>query len=113
MRPPTSLSGAGGASTVAEVAVTGTPAILVPWSAAAEDHQTANVRWLANQDAAVHLPERDLAGLGRAIEALRQQPDRLAELASNARAAGAIHRRGELGALIERVALPEPAKTGQ
>ena len=41
------LVGRGGASTVHEVAVTGTPAILVPWSGAAEDHQTANVRWLA------------------------------------------------------------------
>ena len=107
------LVGRGGASTVAEVAVTGTPSILVPWSGAAEDHQTANVRWLADQSAAVHLPEADLRRLGQAIDALRDQPDRLADLARNARAAGAVHRRGQLGALIERVALPEPAKTGQ
>ena len=51
------LVGRGGASTVAEVAVTGTPAILVPWSGAAEDHQTLNVRWLADQGGAVLLPE--------------------------------------------------------
>ena len=43
------LVGRGGASTVAEVAVTGTPAVLVPWSGAAEDHQTLNVRWLSDQ----------------------------------------------------------------
>jgi UDP-N-acetylglucosamine--N-acetylmuramyl-(pentapeptide) pyrophosphoryl-undecaprenol N-acetylglucosamine transferase len=108
------LIGRGGASTVAEVAVTGTPSILVPWSGAAEDHQTANVRWLAEHGAAVHLAEDDLSGgLGRAIDALRDQPDRLADLARNALAAGAVHRRGELGALIERIALPEPANTGQ
>jgi undecaprenyldiphospho-muramoylpentapeptide beta-N-acetylglucosaminyltransferase len=107
------LVGRGGASTVAEVAVTGTPSILVPWPAAAEDHQTANVRWLADQDAAVLLAEANLSGLGGAIDSLRDQPDRLVELARNARAAGSVHRRGELGALIERVALPEPAKTGQ
>ena len=40
--------GRGGASTVHEVAVTGVPAILVPWTGAAEDHQTANVAWLAD-----------------------------------------------------------------
>ena len=59
------LIGRGGASTVVEVAVTGTPSILVPWAASAEDHQTLNVRWLADQGAAVLLAERDLARLGR------------------------------------------------
>ena len=37
------LVGRGGAGTVAEVAVTGTPAVLVPWAGSAEDHQTLNV----------------------------------------------------------------------
>ncbi len=60
------LVGRGGASTVAEVAVTGTPAILVPWSGAAEDHQTLNVRWLSDQGAAILLPEPELAALGDA-----------------------------------------------
>ena len=50
--------GRGGASTVHEVAATGVPAILVPWSGAAEDHQTANVAWLADGGGAVLLPER-------------------------------------------------------
>ena len=40
------LVGRGGASTVHEVAVTGTPAVLVPWAASADDHQTDNVEWL-------------------------------------------------------------------
>jgi UDP-N-acetylglucosamine--N-acetylmuramyl-(pentapeptide) pyrophosphoryl-undecaprenol N-acetylglucosamine transferase len=107
------LVGRGGASTVAEVAVTGTPAILVPWAAAAEDHQTANVRWLADQGAAVHLGEAHLDGLGLAIEGLRRNPARLAGLGRNALAAGAVHRGGALGALIERVALPDPAEPSQ
>ncbi|NNE13063.1 MAG: glycosyltransferase, partial [Ilumatobacter sp.] len=51
------LVGRGGASTVNEVAVTGTPAILVPWAASAEDHQTANVRWLSDVGGAVHVEE--------------------------------------------------------
>ena len=50
------LIGRGGASTVHEVAVTGIPAILVPWSGAAEDHQTANVAVARRQGAARAAP---------------------------------------------------------
>jgi UDP-N-acetylglucosamine:LPS N-acetylglucosamine transferase len=107
------LVGRGGASTVAEVAVTGTPSVLVPWAGAAEDHQTGNVRWLADQGGAVHLPEAQLDALAAAVDGLRASPERLAELSRNAAAAGAVHRRGALGALIERVALPEPAQPDQ
>ena len=63
------LVGRGGATTVAEVAVTGIPAILVPWAGAAEDHQTGNVRWLADAGAAVLLAETDVTRLGAEIEA--------------------------------------------
>ena len=106
------LVGRGGASTVAEVAVTGTPSILVPWPAAAEDHQTDNVRWLADQGAAVHLPRpSSTASAGASTSCAPTRATR--RLARNARAAGAVHRRGALGALIERVALPEPARAGQ
>jgi UDP-N-acetylglucosamine:LPS N-acetylglucosamine transferase len=107
------LVGRGGASTVAEVAVTGTPAILVPWPAAAEDHQTGNVRWLADQGAAEHLPESQLGRLGALVDQLRGDPGRLATLAIRAFAAGAANRRGALGALIDGVALPDRAITGQ
>jgi UDP-N-acetylglucosamine--N-acetylmuramyl-(pentapeptide) pyrophosphoryl-undecaprenol N-acetylglucosamine transferase len=107
------LVGRGGASTVAEVAVTGTPSILVPWSAAADDHQTGNVRWLADQGATEHLPGSQLDRLGPLIEQLRADPSRLATLASRAYAAGAVNRRGALGALVEGVALPGRDVTGQ
>ncbi len=101
------LVGRGGASTVAEVAVTGTPAILVPWAGAAEDHQTANVRWLADQGAAILLPESELPILGATIERLRAAPDERARLADAARAAGHVHRSGALVDVIARTALPE------
>lgn len=107
------LVGRGGASTVAEVAVTGMPAILVPWAASAEDHQTANVRWLADTGGAVLLPEASLGRLAVAIDELRDDPDAAAELGRNAAAAGATHRRGAIAALVERVALPEPANADQ
>ena len=98
------LVGRGGASTVNEVAVTGTPAILVPWAASAEDHQTANVRWLSDQGAAVLLPETDLGTLGELVDGLRADPQRLADLGATARRAGEVHRRGALVEVIDRVA---------
>ncbi len=100
------LVGRGGASTVAEVAVTGTPAVLVPWAASADDHQTLNVRWLSEAGAAVLLTEDDLrAGrLGAEIERLRC--DRQARLSLGARAhqLGEVHRQGAIAALVDEVA---------
>ena len=96
--------GRGGASTVAEVAVTGTPSILVPWSAAADDHQTSNVSWLSEQGAAILLAEPELAGLGELIDALRADPSQLAELGERAAAAGALHRSGAIVDVIEQAA---------
>jgi len=98
------LVGRGGASTVAETAVTGTPAILVPWSGAAEDHQTANVRWLADQGGAILLPESQLGQLGDHIDRLRADDEARRQLAARAARAGDQHRRGTLAGLIERVA---------
>ena len=98
------LVGRGGASTVHEVAVTGIPAVLVPWAGAAEDHQTANVRWLSDQDAAVFLAEADLASLASVVAGLRADPERLARLARAAHGLGEAHRSGRLAALIRRVA---------
>jgi UDP-N-acetylglucosamine--N-acetylmuramyl-(pentapeptide) pyrophosphoryl-undecaprenol N-acetylglucosamine transferase len=99
------MIGRGGASTVHEVAVTGTPAILVPWAASTDDHQTDNVQWLSEVGGAILLPEHQLTRLGETIDALRAQPGRRAQLADAAGRRGAIHRSGALAGLIERVAL--------
>ena len=97
--------GRGGASTVHEVAVTGTPAILVPWAASADDHQTDNVRWLSEVGGAVLLPEGDIAQLAEQIDALRADPSRRAGLSDAARRRGEVSRSGALAGLIERVAV--------
>ncbi len=96
--------GRGGASTVAEVAATGMPSILVPWPAAAEDHQTENVRWLSDRAAAVHLPEARLGELGAQIQRLRTDAEARRALGAAAAEAGAVHHSGALAELIERVA---------
>jgi UDP-N-acetylglucosamine--N-acetylmuramyl-(pentapeptide) pyrophosphoryl-undecaprenol N-acetylglucosamine transferase len=99
------LVGRGGASTVHEVAVTGVPAILVPWSGAAEDHQTANVRWLSDEGAALLLPETRITDLGAELDRLRHDPARPTSMSAAARRLGTVHRRGALAQLVEDVAL--------
>jgi UDP-N-acetylglucosamine--N-acetylmuramyl-(pentapeptide) pyrophosphoryl-undecaprenol N-acetylglucosamine transferase len=49
-----------GATTVAELAAAGVPAILVPFPFAVDDHQTTNARYLAEQGAAVLVQQRSL-----------------------------------------------------
>lgn len=49
-----------GASTVAELAAAGKPALLVPFAAAADDHQTRNAEEMVTAGAAVMLKEPDL-----------------------------------------------------
>jgi UDP-N-acetylglucosamine--N-acetylmuramyl-(pentapeptide) pyrophosphoryl-undecaprenol N-acetylglucosamine transferase len=94
----------GGASTVIELAVTGTPSVLVPWGGAADDHQRANVAWLVEAGAAVTLDDVELHRLGDVVDSLRGQPDHLAAMAQAARDAGAVHRSGSIVAVIDEVA---------
>ncbi|MFK8023628.1 MAG: glycosyltransferase [Ilumatobacter sp.] len=101
--------GRGGASTVHEVAVTAVPAILVPWSGAADDHQTHNVEWLSGVGAALMLTESELPRLIDEIERLQADPDARRALSDAARARGEIHRSGALAGLVEQVAVTSPS----
>jgi UDP-N-acetylglucosamine--N-acetylmuramyl-(pentapeptide) pyrophosphoryl-undecaprenol N-acetylglucosamine transferase len=51
-----------GATTLAELAAAGRPAVLVPFGAATDDHQRRNARVLADAGAAVIVDERELSG---------------------------------------------------
>lgn len=51
-----------GALTVAEVAAAGCAALLVPFPFAVDDHQTANARYLADQQAALLQQQKELDG---------------------------------------------------
>ncbi|MGB5556583.1 MAG: UDP-N-acetylglucosamine--N-acetylmuramyl-(pentapeptide) pyrophosphoryl-undecaprenol N-acetylglucosamine transferase [Paracoccaceae bacterium] len=72
-----------GASSVADISVIGRPAILVPFAAAAADHQTANARGLVNAGAAILIPESRLepAALAEQIEAVFSNPDAAVKMA--------------------------------
>lgn len=79
-----------GASTIAELAVVGLPAVLVPYPHAAADEQTANAAALADADAAVLVADGDLDGaaLVAAAEPLLADAGRLAAMAAAARRLG-------------------------
>ena len=56
-----------GALTVAELAAAGVPAILVPFPAAVDDHQTRNAEYAVKAGAAKLLPEGDLTPISLAV----------------------------------------------
>ena len=76
-----------GASTVAELAAAGKPAVLIPFPQAADDHQRKNAEVLAQAGAATMLLEAELTPekLRQTLADLLSQPDRLAAMADNAR----------------------------
>jgi UDP-N-acetylglucosamine--N-acetylmuramyl-(pentapeptide) pyrophosphoryl-undecaprenol N-acetylglucosamine transferase len=79
-----------GASTVAELAVMGRPAILVPLPGAIDDHQTANARALSEAGGAWTVAQSDFSPAelcGRIVE-LFDDPERLVRAAAAAAATG-------------------------
>jgi len=83
------VSRAGG-MTVAEIAVVGTPALLVPLPGAPGDHQRANARVLVDSGAAVLVDDEDCTGrrLAAELAALLDAPGRLDAMADAAAALG-------------------------
>jgi UDP-N-acetylglucosamine--N-acetylmuramyl-(pentapeptide) pyrophosphoryl-undecaprenol N-acetylglucosamine transferase len=77
-----------GASTVAELAAAGKPGLLVPFAAAADNHQKCNADAMVNAGAAMLLNEWDLSVPGKLQETLKgllTSPERLAVMAAAAR----------------------------
>ncbi|MEX0847019.1 MAG: UDP-N-acetylglucosamine--N-acetylmuramyl-(pentapeptide) pyrophosphoryl-undecaprenol N-acetylglucosamine transferase [Ilumatobacteraceae bacterium] len=95
-----------GASTIAELAATGMPAIVVPWPDAAENHQLDNARTLADVGGAVLLEQHDLTveSLGALVDELAADPSRLTEIGRRAFVEGERHRGTSLIELIDEVA---------
>ncbi|HVY66027.1 MAG TPA: undecaprenyldiphospho-muramoylpentapeptide beta-N-acetylglucosaminyltransferase [Gammaproteobacteria bacterium] len=77
-----------GALTVSELATIGVGAILVPFKAAIDDHQTRNARHFVGEGAGVLIAERDLtpAGLAAALRECLEDFDRLVAMAEAAHA---------------------------
>ena len=77
-----------GALTIAELCAVGVPALLVPYPAAVDDHQTANARPLAEAGAAQIVAESELTpgSLATLLREWLQSRARLGERAARARA---------------------------
>jgi UDP-N-acetylglucosamine--N-acetylmuramyl-(pentapeptide) pyrophosphoryl-undecaprenol N-acetylglucosamine transferase len=78
-----------GATTLAELTVCKKPSLLIPFPAAADNHQVLNARSLVDAGAAVMIEERDLTGelLAAEVRAILARPDRRERMA---RAAGRL-----------------------
>lgn len=77
-----------GASTIAELAAAGVPAVLVPFPHAVDDHQTRNARFLSERGGAVLIPQRELTAQGLADLLGSLTRDKLLAMAQAARSAG-------------------------
>lgn len=76
-----------GALTISELAAAGVGAILVPFPAAVDDHQTHNARFLVNESAAVLIPDRELTAerLAQELQHLCAGRGKLLAMADRAR----------------------------
>ncbi len=95
-----------GASSVADIAVIGRPAILIPYAAATVDHQTANARALTDAGGAVTIQESDLtvAVLTDQIAAILGDPAHALKMSQGATACGIPDATMRLVTLVETLA---------
>jgi UDP-N-acetylglucosamine--N-acetylmuramyl-(pentapeptide) pyrophosphoryl-undecaprenol N-acetylglucosamine transferase len=95
-----------GASTVAEIAAAGKPAIFVPFPRAADDHQRRNAEAMEQANAAVVLEETrlDEVWLVDTIDALLEDPARLSRMTDAARALAHPDAAKEIAELAAKVA---------
>jgi UDP-N-acetylglucosamine--N-acetylmuramyl-(pentapeptide) pyrophosphoryl-undecaprenol N-acetylglucosamine transferase len=95
-----------GASTVAEIAAAGKPAVFVPFPRAADDHQRVNAEALERAGAAVVVEESKLEGvwLAETIAALLQDSSRLQKMSAAARGMAHPNAARDIAAMAARVA---------
>jgi UDP-N-acetylglucosamine--N-acetylmuramyl-(pentapeptide) pyrophosphoryl-undecaprenol N-acetylglucosamine transferase len=100
-----------GASTVAELACTGRPALLVPLPHAIDDHQSANARALSDAGAAWSVPQPmfTVETLTRMLEGLLSEPGKLADAAVRAAGCGVADAAQRLADLVQARMVQESA----
>lgn len=94
-----------GASTLAEINAVGRPSILLPYAAAANDHQTANVRESVQAGAAVVIDERSISKerLSSEMKRILTSPAVAAEMAAAASRISPPHPEIALADAVERL----------
>lgn len=97
--------GRAGASTIAELTVAGRPAILIPYPAATDDHQTANAREMVEAGGArsIQQPRFTPAELAKQMQKLALEPGALQNAAKRAWTVGRPNAARDLADLVERL----------
>ncbi len=95
-----------GAITVSELTAAGVASVLVPFVASTTSHQRDNARWMAQQKAAIHLPQSELtaASVARLLESLTRDACRTMALA--AYAVGKRDANDAIADVLEQLAAP-------
>ena len=103
------IIGRAGASTMAEVATVGLPAILIPYAYAIDDHQAANAARLSDAGGGWAIPQMDVtaADLGRRLEQLLANPSVLSAAAQASARTGIPDATVRLANLVESLATGE------
>lgn len=106
-----------GASTVAELTTAGRPAILIPFAAATDDHQTSNAAEIVAAGGARMIPQKLFTSveLAKQMQKLGLEPRALANAAARARSVGWPDAAESLADLVEgigyaRLGLAQPAR---
>jgi UDP-N-acetylglucosamine--N-acetylmuramyl-(pentapeptide) pyrophosphoryl-undecaprenol N-acetylglucosamine transferase len=104
-----------GATTLAELAAAGKPAILVPLPTSADDHQRKNAAVVADAGAAIVVDERDLSGdsLAAAVTAVVTDADRRRRMAAAARALARPDAAHRIADRVEQLALRRHSGRGR
>ncbi len=94
-----------GAGSLTELAVCGTPAILIPYPFAAEDHQSYNAEVFTKAGAALSFKQSDLTPeiFTTQVLNLLQSPAELAKMGENAKAIAVPDSADKLAALVKEV----------
>jgi len=94
--------GRAGATTVAELAIAGKPAVLIPYPFAAGNHQELNAREMADKGAALMFRQKELtaAKLAGALRPLLEDPEKRASMGA---AMKSLARPGAAGAIADWV----------
>ncbi|MCS0634182.1 UDP-N-acetylglucosamine--N-acetylmuramyl-(pentapeptide) pyrophosphoryl-undecaprenol N-acetylglucosamine transferase [Streptomyces sp. LP05-1] len=102
-----------GSATVAELATTGVPAVLVPYPHAPGDHQTHNARVLTDAGAGLLLPDADTTAerLAALVEPLLADPARLAAMSGAADPGPHAHAADLLAERVRDLARPTTTRT--
>ncbi len=95
-----------GAGSIADITVVGRPAILIPYAAAADDHQAANAEGLVSAGGAFMLREEELTpeGLAGHITPILSDPEGAKAMAQASFSQGRPDATQQLAALVETLA---------